>query len=166
MRIAILGPESSGKSTLAKALANELKIDFTEEYSRVYLNDIGREYHQNDLLEIAKGQIKLWKKYDGESFISDSEMIVLKVWYDMKYKQSHNFLVDAVNKQLFDLYLLCEPDLAWQPDPMRESPKLSDRKELFNLYREELESHKFNFEILSGLGEDRLQNALKIIRRF
>ena len=54
MRIAILGPESSGKSTLAKALASELKIDFTDEYARTYLNNINREYHQNDLLEIAK----------------------------------------------------------------------------------------------------------------
>ena len=82
LKIAFTGPESSGKSTLSSWLSAEIKLPLIEEYAREYLTE-KKEYFQEDLDSIARGQMNLWSK--ESNFIADTEMTVLKVWTEVKY---------------------------------------------------------------------------------
>jgi len=83
------------------------------------------------------------------------------IWSDYKFRKCDPWIVEQYEKQDFDLYLLMDIDLPWQPDPQREHP--DKRKELFELYRNELERLNRRFTIVSGEGEERIQNAIRAI---
>jgi NadR type nicotinamide-nucleotide adenylyltransferase len=167
-RIAITGLESTGKSELAEGLAKHYNTLWVPEYAREYLNHLDRPYEYKDILAIAMGQVRgeeqLLKKVQGFLF-ADTEMLVLKIWSEVKYGNCHPWILDRLNKQQYDLYLLPDIDLPWQPDPLREHP--DKRKELFELYLGELKKQNLPFEIVNGFGKKRLKNAVeKIEKRF
>jgi len=163
-RIAITGPESTGKSFLAQLLADHYRTVWIPEFSRVYLLQQEGSYNYSDILKIARGQWKSEKalaKIARKVLFADTEMIVCKIWCEVKYGKCHQWILDAVEKQEYDLYLLMEPDLPWEPDPLREHPE--SRKYLFDLYRNELEDRNLNYRIVSGLGDARLKNAIGFV---
>lgn len=166
-KIALLGPESTGKSYLAKELAEYYNTIFVPEYAREYLSKLDRDYNQDDLLEIAKGQLKnaqiLEKKTNNYLFI-DTELIVIKIWSEFKYKTIHPWILNEIGHQNIDLYLLTDIDLAWEPDPLRENPQ--EREYLFNLYEKELKTRKLPYFKVSGQGNQRVLNAINSIDNF
>lgn len=162
--IVITGPESTGKSTLAKQLALFFEASFVDEFARSYLQNLNRKYDQSDLSEIAKGQIKL----EEEAFIGNPKIVicdtgleVIKIWSEYKYGNSNSYITEQLAIRLPDLYLLMTPDLPWQPDPLRENPE--NRKELFGLHKSELISSRVTFYEISGNGEERFELAKKLI---
>lgn len=167
-KIAITGPESTGKSTLAEKLAHHYKTDFVPEYSRTYLENFEGKYTENDVVEIAKGQHKLIleeEKKSSEILIADTEIIVCKIWIEYVFKHSNEIVEEILKQQDFDLYLLCDIDLPWVYDPLRENPNIEERKELFEIYRNTLEQMNVPFEIVSG-DEERFNNAINIIEKY
>jgi nicotinamide riboside kinase len=130
------------------------------------LNKLGRPYKYEDILSIAKGQVSGEEEYrekaKGFLFV-DTEMIVLKIWCEVKYGKCHPWILDQLDKQQYDLYILSDIDLPWQPDPLREHP--DKRSELFNLYLDELKKRNLPFEIVNGIGEQRLINAVSSIEK-
>ena len=168
-KIAITGPESTGKSTLAEKLAHHYKTDFVPEYSRSYLENFVGQYTENDVVEIAKGQHNLIleeEKKSSKILIADTEIIVCKIWVEYVFKHSNTTIDNLLRKQDFDLYLLCDIDLPWVYDPLRENPDIDERKELFEIYRNTLEQMKVPFEIVSGDDEVRVNNAIKVIEKY
>jgi NadR type nicotinamide-nucleotide adenylyltransferase len=168
IKIAITGPESTGKTTLTKTLAEYFKTTWAEEYAREYLNNLGRDYVFNDLEEIAKGQIRNMENAATQAnkvYFSDTELLVIKIWSIYKYGVCSKFILENLKKQDIDLYLLTYPDLEWEYDPLRELPSDEMRMELFYIYKEELEEYGFNFEIIKGQGKERFDNALKAIKK-
>lgn len=164
-KIAITGPESTGKSTLAAALSNYFNTVFVPEYAREYIAAINRPYNYKDILEISKGQVNLEKQYlktTGDLLICDTELTVTKIWCEFKFNKYHEWIIENQSKQNYDIYLLCNIDMPWKSDPMREHP--NKRKELFDLYKSELKRNKFNFEIISGPVDIRLNKAIGIIQ--
>lgn len=159
LKIAFTGPESTGKSTLSSWLSIELKIPLIEEYAREYLAE-KQEYLQEDLDLIARKQVKLWSK--ETSFIADTEMSVMKVWSEVKYRSCSNLIQNYFDAQFFDVYFLCVPDIPWEEDPLRENP--NDRNEIFELYHNLLEEQKVNYKIISGDLEERKQQILNYLR--
>lgn len=163
MRIAITGPESTGKTTLAMALANALGGVFIPEFAREYLLQLNSAYTQKDLDIIAKGQLKLWNASNEKSIIvSDTEMLVMHVWSEVSYQNTSSFILKSLGKQSFDHYFLCAPDIPWEEDPLREHPEM--REELFEIYLSKLEELDFPFSIISGDEEYRLKNALEVLK--
>lgn len=176
-KIAIIGPESTGKSTLAEKLAQHFNTDFIPEYSRTYLENFEGRYSENDVVEIAKGQHKLIlekKKESPDILIADTEIIVCKIWCEYVFKHSNETIDNILKEQNFDLYLLCDIDLPWVYDPLRENPNLEERKELFEIYRNTLEQMNVGtrhatpipFEIVRGNNEERVENAINIIMKY
>ncbi len=164
--VAITGPESTGKSQLACKLAEHYNTAWVPEYAREYIDMLGREYNFEDIVTIAKQQHENKNIYaeKAQGFLfSDTELIVTKVWSEFKYKKCDPWILDNIKTQKYDLYLLCDIDLPWQTDPQREHPHL--RRELFNIYLDELNSYNFPFEIISGLGSQRLMNAVNAINK-
>ena len=168
-KIAITGPESTGKSTLAEKLAHHYKTDFIPEYSRTYLENFAGQYTEDDVVEIAKGQYNLIleeEKKPSKILIADTEIVVCKIWVEYVFKHSNKVIDEILKQQNFDLYLLCDIDLPWVYDPLRENPNIEERKELFEIYRNTLEQMKVPFEIVSGDDEVRVNNAIKIIEKY
>ena len=168
-KVAITGPESTGKSTLAEKLAHHYKTDFVPEYSRTYLENFEGRYTEDDVVEIAKGQHNLIleeEKKSSKILIADTEIVVCKIWVEYVFKHSNKVIDEILKQQDFNLYLLCDIDLPWTYDPLRENPNIDERKELFEIYRNTLEQMKVPFEIVSGDDEVRVNNAIKVIEKY
>lgn len=162
IKIAITGPESSGKTSLAKDLANYYKTDWIPEYARTYLLKNGLNYSKEDLDKIAIGQVELWKNAKTKDILFyDTEMLVMKIWSEVKYKTVSETIKNLLKEQKFDFYLLCSPDIPWKEDPLRENS--SNRDELFELYLKELKTNNLPFDIIKGDRLERLSNTIKII---
>jgi NadR type nicotinamide-nucleotide adenylyltransferase len=161
LRIAITGPESTGKSELAKQLAAYYQTVFVPEFAREYLSKLGRSYVFEDIVTIAKGQLELEDSLAEKAekiLFCDTDLLVTKIWSIYKYGKCDAWIEEKVKSHRYDLYLLCGIDLPWTQDPLRENP--GQREELFGLYLKELQQLKVKFAIISGLDERRLRNAI------
>lgn len=167
IKVAITGTESTGKSLLAKQLAGYFHTVFVPEYAREYIENLGRTYNFSDILNIAKGQLEretaLYPKINKIIFC-DTEFIVTKIWSEHSFRKCDEWILNTIENHVYDLYLLMNIDLPWEYDPQREHP--NKREYLFNLYKQELSGRGFPFEIISGNGETRLQNAVDIIKKY
>lgn len=166
-KIAIVGPESTGKSLLTEELTAFYDASFAPEFARAFLNGLGRNYDKNDLLYIAKKQqesIQSLQLKAKNYFFSDTEMMVIKIWSEFKYKSVHPWILRELKNQDFDLYLLTDIDLPWEKDELREYP--NHRERLLKLYEKELEKRNWSFIKISGQGKQRTLNAIKAIDDF
>ena len=156
--IVITGPESSGKTTLTKAIAKALNTDYTEEYAREYLNS-NTSYKQEDLLLIAQGQLQKEKANANPIAIHDTDLITIKIWSEYKYNQCDPWILEQIEQQKSKdrIYLLCKPDIPWEADPLRENP--SNRAELFKIYKKELEYLGYDYFVV----DERVRLQLKIL---
>lgn len=166
MRIAITGPESTGKSWLAEHLAEYYKTLWVKEFAREYLTRINRPYRYSDILEIAKGQYEAENqaaiKLKGSGLLfCDTEFIVTKIWCLVKYGRCHRYIRSMVKNHRYDLYLLCDIDMPWEFDPLREHPYKRDL--LMELYLNELKSNNLPYKVIRGTGNKRLENAVKAV---
>lgn len=163
MRIAITGPESSGKSTLTTALAEALGGVCVVEFARTYLEENGGVYDFDDLEFMALGHRDAFLAETAPIVVVDTDFINFKVWSEFKYNNTCSFIHQCISEAHFDLHILCAPDLPWEPDPLRENP--NDRHELFNLFIENLERFKKEYIIVYGDHEMRLKKSLEAALR-
>jgi len=166
IRISVTGPESTGKSWLADRLAEHYNTNWVPEFARKYLDEIDRPYTYDDILSIARKQFE-YENLAAENtdlLFCDTDFCVTSIWCKVKYGQCHEWITEKLEQNNYDLYLLCNIDLPWQYDPLREHPEM--RSELFEMYRSTLDEHLFNFRIVSGTGEERLQNAIVFVDEY
>lgn len=160
IHIVATGPESSGKTTLVNQLKGYQGFDVVEEYSRIYLQECP-DYIQKDLLEIAKGQLALFNKSNSELILSDTDLLTIKIWSEVKYGHVDESILTLFNANLADAYLLFRPDIPWEEDPLRESP--NDRDELFEIYLKEIQNLDVPFVIIEGDRDTRIKTAQTFI---
>ena len=123
LRIAITGPESSGKTTLCVALAEYYQVSYIPEYARIYLEHIKGQYQSLDLDIIAQGQLDSLLSFKGQIAICDTDFSVLELWSKYKYNRVSDHIQVLVAKDYFNLHVLCKPDIPFEPDPLRENNK-------------------------------------------
>lgn len=167
MLISITGPECSGKTAMTEYLALELHATPVGEYARTYLDRTHGEYTFDDLDVIAQGQldlvlkaagIGLESKKDRDIVISDTFLLVIRIWAMYKYGMVSDSLQRLFVKYRPDIYVLCKPDLPWKNDGLREHE--FERDALFEKYLAYIKSSGIPFVIVEGLGEERKQKAL------
>jgi nicotinamide riboside kinase len=175
IRIAITGPESSGKSSLSVALANHFQVNYVDEYARFFLSRNGKAYTYDQLVEMAKKQIE-WE-LKAMSFASlhptknrllffDTDLYVFKIWSELAFGKCESFILDHLSDDAYDLHLLCKPDLPWQADELREHPDANSRNLLYLHYQGALmHQPKPCFEI-HGSGINRTNLAIEKISSF
>lgn len=152
-KVGIIGPESTGKSTLSKFLAARYHGVFIREYAREYMEarTLACAYTREDVLHIAQQQIQEIQKMcvndmqEGVAFF-DTELLITKVWMLHKYGECPNFIEEALREYPMDVYLICYPDLPWQPDPVRENPTI--REYLFDWYEREVQALDIPYYII------------------
>jgi NadR type nicotinamide-nucleotide adenylyltransferase len=161
IRVAVTGPESTGKSTLAEGLARHFETVYNPEYAREYLDKINRPYTYEDIEKIARLQLQKEKKLIKsaiELIIADTDFIVIKVWMEYKYNKCPEWIKDEIINNPYDLYFLCDIDIPWEPDPLREHPDL--RGFFMDIYKKELAKLNVKFRIISGNQTIRLKKAI------
>jgi len=168
MLIVLTGPESSGKTALARALQSHFSVPGVEEAARAYLQD-RVAYLPSDLRRIALQQLD-WERQVSSAAaqagqaawsIADTDLQVLYIWWQEKFGPAPAWLCDAYAALTPRHYLLCRPDIAWAADPLRENPH--DRERLFELYRTDLERRGLAFSEISGEGALRVTNAIQAV---
>ena len=162
IKIAFTGPESSGKTTLAKKIASLYNGIFVEEFARTFLEGKST-YVQEDLDVIAEGQVKMWD-LETELLVADTEIAVICIWSLYKYGTISPKIKQLFEQQQFDLLFLCKPDIPWEFDPMRENPE--NRDELFDLYHSFLIENKQNFVVVEGNEQQRQLIVVETLSAF
>jgi nicotinamide riboside kinase len=190
-KIVVIGPESTGKSTLCEKLAAHYQTLWVPEYAREYLEKQGTEYTYEDLLTIAKGQIELEERISSKLKVQssklktenpiqnsqsstlnpqpstllfiDTDMYVMKVWAEYVFNNCHNWILNRIAERKYDLYLLCDVDLPWVEDQLREYPDARIRQKLFYFYKELMENQSTPWTVISGNYEERLDKAIQFI---
>jgi NadR type nicotinamide-nucleotide adenylyltransferase len=177
-KIVIIGPESTGKSTLCQQLAQHYETTWCPEFAREYLLTNGSNYEFDDLLTIAKGQLALEDEYidilERNSLpllekgghlpiFIDTDMYVMKVWCQFVFGKVHDFVLENIAKRKYDLYLLCKVDLPWVKDELREYPDIATREKLYQLYKNILQNQSVPWVDVSGTYEERLAKAIAAV---
>lgn len=166
-KIAILGPESTGKSVLSIELANRFSTIFVEEYSREYFTIHDYKYNIQDLDFIAEKQLENENKKAEKAsnlLICDTEFITFKIWSDIVFNTTSNRIENLIKTHKYDLFLLCNLDVQWKPDPLRNNKH--NRKYIYQQFINILEDNNFNYNIVSGTGDNRLENAVNFVNQF
>jgi NadR type nicotinamide-nucleotide adenylyltransferase len=187
-KIVIIGPESTGKSTLCAQLAKHYNTIWVKEYAREFLN-IHEKYTYEDLLIIAKKQVEqedettkvlldkaeisLSTKFlqdetktitstDRFLFI-DTDLYVMQVWCEFVYNRCHNWILSQIASRKYDGYLLCNVDLPWEQDGMREYPDKETREKLYRFYKELMINQSTPWIEIEGNHQERMKMALGFV---
>ena len=181
-KIVILGPESTGKSILCQQLADHYNTIWCPEYAREYLLEHGNSYTFDNLLTIAENQLKKEEEYAGKVISEtrqsttapvtpspvlfiDTDMYVMKVWCEFVFNKCHRFILDKAIERTYDLYLLCNTDLPWVKDELREYPDLTNRNKLFYMYKDIMVNQSTPWTEITGAYEERLPMAIRAVDR-
>ncbi len=168
-KVVVIGPESTGKSTLATQLADYYKTVWCPEFAREYLTAHGQDYSFDDLLNVAYGQIELEDTMLTEAangmYIIDTDMYVMKVWCEVVFNNCHTWILKQIVQRRYDLYLLCDTDLPWVQDGLREYPDEVVRRKLFKMYQDLLINSGVPWAVVSGQQKQRLQTAISAIKK-
>ena len=184
-RIVIIGPESTGKSTLCEQLAAHYHTDWVPEFAREYLTTHGTAYRYEDLLTIAKGQIALEDRMADQLLAShgpaprqsvqsgqttrdkllfiDTDLYVMKVWSEFVFGKCDAWVLEQILVRQYDGYLLCRTDLPWMADELREYPDPVTREKLFHIYKDCLINQNTPWSEIGGQAGQRLEEAIRAV---
>jgi NadR type nicotinamide-nucleotide adenylyltransferase len=172
-KIVIIGPESTGKSTLCAALADHFRTEWVREYAREYLDAHGMDYTYETLTTIGRGQLALEDAAargglgtagDGLLFI-DTDLYVIKVWSEYVFGRCETWVLEEIARRKYDAYLLCNTDLPWADDPLREYPDPGTRERLFHIYKDLLVNQYVPWAEVRGSADERVRNAIDAVGR-
>jgi NadR type nicotinamide-nucleotide adenylyltransferase len=165
-KVAVIGPECTGKSALSEFLAGHFKTSWVPEYARGYLNNLVRPYAEHDLLAIARGQMRIedeWARDVDSLMICDTNLYVIKVWSEFKFGTCDEEILKQIATRKYDLYLLTYIDLPWVDDPQREHP--DKREQLYERYLNEMKNQLVPFVEIKGERELRRKAAVEAVEK-
>lgn len=165
-KVAIIGPECTGKSDLSSFLADHYQTEWVPEYARGYIDNLVRPYTEQDLVTISHGQVRIEEQFAKTAngiLICDTNLYVIKVWSNFKFGKCAPEILDKINTLQYDLYLLTYIDIPWEADPQREHP--NQREELYSIYLQEMKNQSTPFLEIKGEREVRRKTAIDAIEK-
>lgn len=167
IKIAVVGPESTGKSTMSKFLAQHYKTAWVPEFARDYCEKLATPPTWHDEINMFEGQLALEAEILPQAnklLICDTTFITVKIWSDYSFGKSPQVVLDELPKHPYDLYLLLAIDLPWEDDPLRDFPHM--REHFMDVWYDELAALNANYVLITGTGEDRYDNAVAAIDKY
>jgi NadR type nicotinamide-nucleotide adenylyltransferase len=167
IKIAVVGPESTGKSTMSEFLANHYHTVWVPEFAREYCEKLTDAPTWQDEINMFYGQLALEEEYlpkANKLLICDTTFITVKIWSDYTFGRSPQEVLDELPKHPYELYILLDIDLPWEEDPLRDFPHL--REHFMEVWHKELKELNANYVTVSGAGDDRYQKAVAAIDAF
>nr|WP_121269775.1 ATP-binding protein [Pedobacter schmidteae] len=166
-KIAIVGPESTGKSTITQQLARHYNTLWVPEYARYYCAALTAPCNLQDEINMFHGQVALEESIlaiaQKDFIFCDTTFLTVKIWSDEVFAETPEIVLNALPEYHYDLYLLMDIDLPWQEDPLRDFPH--KREHFMDVWHKELQALNANYVVIGGL-EDRLQNAVSAVDHF
>jgi nicotinamide riboside kinase len=163
--VVISGAESTGKSILTKQLAHFYQSPSFAEFSREYIEKTGRSYTYDDVVSIALMQNAQMNKsftINAKYVFFDTWLIITMIWFDVVFGKIPQWIPETIRNTPVDLFLLCDTDLPWIPDPVRENG--GEMREMLQIrYIELINRFGFSYNLVSGHSEERLKNAVEFI---
>ncbi len=166
-KIAIVGPESTGKSTISPMLAEHYETVWVPEYAREYCEKLSAPCTWEDEINMFRGQLELEKELlpkANKILICDTTFITVKIWSDQMFGKAPQEVIDELAKHPYDFYLLMNIDLPWEDDPLRDFPNM--REHFMEVWHRELQELEAHYSVISGQAEERFQNAVRAIDEF
>ncbi|MFT3909910.1 MAG: ATP-binding protein [Ferruginibacter sp.] len=173
-KIVVIGPESTGKSSLCEQLAKHFKTEWVREYAREYLVKHGTDYTYEDLLKISAGQLKgeedaiiniQRSTSNTQLLFIDTDLYVMKVWSEFVFNKCDNLILTQIANRQYDLYLLCNTDVPWVKDELREYPDLKTREKLFYFYKDAMINQHVPWIEIAGDYDQRLKTAIEAVNK-
>ena len=166
-KIAVVGPESTGKSTITQQLAKHYNTLWVPEYARYYCAALTAPCDLQDEINMFHGQLALEDSIlavaEKKLVFCDTTFLTVKIWSDEVFGETPKIVLEALPNYHYDLYLLMDIDLPWQEDPLRDFP---DKREYFmQVWQNELQALNANYSIVSGL-DDRLSNSIMAVEAY
>lgn len=166
-KIVIIGPESTGKSTLSEQLAGHYRSSWAPEYARKYLETLGRPYVQEDLRVIAEGQLRMEQEAlqnsNGRLVFFDTDLHVIRIWSEHKYRDCDPWILRQLALNPVDQYLLTQVDIPWQQDPQREHPEPAMRAYFYQLFRGVVVDSGLPWADIHGSCQQRFELAVQAV---
>lgn len=166
-KIAIVGPESTGKSTMSAYLAAYFHTVWVPEFARGYCAGLEEPPNWQDEINMFHGQLALEQGLlpkANKLLICDTTFITVKIWSDHMFGKSPQEVIDELKKHHYDYYLLLDIDLPWENDPLRDFPEM--REHFMAVWHKELSALNANYTVISGLGADRYAAAVAAIEKY
>jgi nicotinamide riboside kinase len=167
IKIAIVGPESTGKSTIATQLAQHYHTVWVPEYARYYCAALQQPCTAQDEKNMFFGQLALQAAMEplasNSLLICDTTFLTVKIWSDYQLGNTPQIVLDALKTNTYDFYLLMDIDLPWQPDPLRDFENLSEY--FMQVWHTELQVLGASYTVVGGK-QNRLSNAIAAIDKF
>jgi NadR type nicotinamide-nucleotide adenylyltransferase len=164
IRVVLTGSESTGKTTLAARLATHYQAELVPEFVRGYAERIGRPIGFEDHGPIARGQIELENDHIAGAanlVVQDTDLLSTVVYCDHYFGTCPPWIVETAVARRPDLYLLCEIDVPWIADLVRD--RGDRREEIQALFRAAVKSSKSTIAVISGDWDERFQRATDAI---
>ncbi len=167
MIVCLHGPESTGKSTLAAALAAHFDTIWVPEYGRTYCEEHGTDFSMADLVAMAEGQYAATlaavpQAHNGLLFL-DTDPLMTAVWADMTYGERDPWFDRFAD--VADLYLVPGIDLPFVQDDLRLYGEQEERARFYRLSIAELERRRLAWHLIAGSSLDRLHTAIAFVDR-
>ncbi|PVH24827.1 AAA family ATPase [Sphingobacterium corticibacter] len=168
LKIAVVGPESTGKSTMAKKLAERYQTVCVPEYARYYCQNLDNKYTLQDEVNMYYGQVALEESLiplaSNGLLIADTTIMTIKIWSDHLFGHTPEEVLNEIKLRKYDFYLLMDIDLPWEDDPLRDFPE--QRPHFLEVWKKELSQLNANYSLISGQGEARLENGIAAVQSF
>jgi NadR type nicotinamide-nucleotide adenylyltransferase len=167
-RVCVFGPESTGKSTLARDLARHFGTVHAWEYARPLLDPQGGRCDVEDIPKIVRGQVATEEALATQAnrvLFCDTDVLTTTVWSDVLFGDTPKWVRDLAEERAYDLYLLTDVDAPWVDDSQRFFAEQRVRQEMFDRFRAALTRRGRPYEIIRGDWATRFAAACEAVRK-
>ena len=165
--IVVTGAESTGKSVLTQQLSRLFCAPSVPEFSRDYIKRLNHRYTYDDVISIAlmqKAQMNKSRLLRQKYVFFDTWLIITMVWLEIVFKKIPAWIPETIRNTPVDLYLVCDTDIPWVPDQVRENG--GEMREILNKrYQEIIVESGFKCRLVTGASDKRLLNAVDFIKK-
>ncbi|MBF0500974.1 MAG: AAA family ATPase [Candidatus Riflebacteria bacterium] len=167
-RVCVFGPESAGKTTLARDLALHFDTVYVHEYARHLLELKPTLCEASDIPLIARGQIaaeEALARQANRVLICDTDILTTVMWSEILFGGCPDWIREEAERRMYDLYIVLEPDCPWIDDKVRYQPDQAERLAFRDRCVRELETRGRPYILVGGSWEDRFEAARHAVSR-